>query len=105
MRRLTYEEAAHGKRVIYTGRTTPANVTDSEPGGNGQTLTEHHPGVINRVADDRRVFVDFLGLEHQPISNIGFLPDDDGHYPGLVLVGPDDWAAACAVGGWSALAG
>lgn len=29
----------------------------------------------------------------------------DGCYPGLVLVTPDDWAAACAVDWWSALAG
>lgn len=105
MRRLTYEEAAHGKQVIYTGRGSPADVTDPELMGSRQVLTEHHPGVIACVADDRRVFVHFLGLDDHPVSDLGFLPDDDGHYPGLVLASADDWAAACAVGWWSALAG
>ena len=68
-------------------------------------LMDSHPGTIARVSGDRQVFVHFLGLEDEPVSSLGFMRDDDGHYPGLVLVSPDEWVAACAVGWWSSLAG
>lgn len=105
MRRLTFEEAAHGKQVMYTGRATPSNVTDPDLLEDGRILMENHPGTIARVSDDRQVFVHFLGLEEEPVSDLGFMPDDDGRYPGLVLVTPEEWVAACAVGWWSTLAG
>ena len=104
MRRLTFEEAAGGKQVMYTGRATPANVTDLARVEDGRILMDNHPGTIARVSDDRQVFVTFLGLEDQPVSDLGFVPDADGHYPGLVLVTPEEWVAACAVGWWSTLA-
>lgn len=105
MRRLTSAEAGHGKQVMYTGQVSPSDVTDPELLEVGRTLAENHPGIIARVSDNGQVFVHFLGLEDEPVSDLGFMADDDGYYPGLVLVTPDEWVAACAVGWWSTSAG
>ena len=106
MRRLTKAEAAHGKQVIYTGQAGESTRRDDpELLEDGRILTDNHPGTIARVSDNGHVFVHFLGLEEDPVSDLGFIPEDDGHYPGLVLVSPDEWVAACAVGWWSTSAG
>ena len=89
------------RRVIYVGRAAPANISRAELVERGQILMEHHPGVVDHVSDDGQVFVRFVGLEEEPLSQIGWMPDELGRYPGLVMVDPDEWEAAVVSGWWA----
>ena len=102
MRLLTQADGV-GTRVLYVGRTDPANVDDDDLVAAGRVLQEHHPGIVSRIDPDDGVRVDFLGLEQEPIAAQSFLADQSGTYPGLVVVSLDDWEAARQSGWWSAL--
>lgn len=101
MRPLTLSDPV-GTRVLYMGRADPANVADASLVATGNLLGEGHPGTVARVDPKGGVCVSFLGLEHEPISDTPFLPDDDGRCPGLVAVNGEEWAAACSAGWWAA---
>ena len=104
MRALMTEEAAPLRSVIYVGRAAPTNITKPELLASGRILMEHHPGIVERVSDDGQVFVRFVGLEDEPLSDVGWLPDENGRYPGLVLVDPEEWEAALVSGWWAGTA-
>ena len=100
MRALTTEEAAPRRRVIYVGRATERSATGPGPLDNGRILMEHHPGIIDHVSDDGQVFVRFVGLEDEPLSDSTWVPEASGRYPALVLVDPEEWEAAVVAGSW-----
>jgi hypothetical protein len=101
MRALTTEEAAPRRRVIYVGRAAPTRITRPDVLDNSLMLREHHPGVIDHVSDDGEVFVRFVGLEEETLSDVGWMPDENGRYAELVLVDPQEWEAAVVSGAWA----
>ncbi|MGW5237870.1 hypothetical protein ACWEOW_02955 [Monashia sp. NPDC004114] len=101
MRALTIDEAIAGRRVIYVGRVAPSNITRRDLLEGGHILMEHHPGTIDHASDDGLVFIRFVGLEDEPLTDVGWMPDENARYPGLVLVDPDEWEAALVSGWWA----
>jgi hypothetical protein len=102
MRPLTQSDPV-GTRVLYVGRADASNVADDALVAAGRVLEENHPGIVTSNDEDDGVRVQFLGLEHEPIAGEHFLADDSGNYPGLVVVGLEDWMAARSVGWWAGL--
>ena len=102
MRPLTQSDPV-GTRVLYVGRGDAANVADGALVAAGRVLAENHPGIVTSNHEDDGVCVRFLGLEQEPIATQCFLADDSGHYPGLVVVGLEDWMAARSAGWWAGL--
>lgn len=92
-----------GTRVVHTDRRDDADSSDAVRQAAGRLLGEHHPGTVTSVHPHRGVTVSFLALESEPISRSWFRSDEDGCVPGLVVVGPEEWEAACASGWWAAL--
>jgi len=101
MRALSTEEAAPRRRVIYVGRAAGRSTTRPDLLGSGRVLLEHHPGIIDHVSDDGQVFVRFVGLEDEPVSDPTWVPEASGRYPDLVLVDPEEWEAAVVSGSWA----
>jgi hypothetical protein len=101
MRALTTEEAAPRRRVIYVGRAAEPSTTGVDL-LDGRVLAEHHPGTIDHVSDDGQVYVRFVGLEDEPLSDSTWVPGASGRYPALVLVDPEEWEAAVVSSSWAA---
>ena len=102
MRALTTEEAAPRRRVIYVGRAAERRTTGADLLDSGGILAEHHPGIIDHVSDDGKVYVRFVGLEDEPLSDSTWVPGASGRYPALVLVDPEEWEAAVVSSSWAA---
>ena len=81
MRALTTEEAAPRRRVIYVGRAAERSTTGPDLLDSGRILIEHHPGIIDHVSDDGQVYVRFVGLEDEPLSDSTWVPGASGRYP------------------------
>lgn len=105
MKLLRTDAAVVGKRVLSADTEPDASdVLSQDLRARNHVLMPQHPGVIDQFDGPglNHCIVQFLGLEHEPISMIvGYDHDSDGVYVGLIDPTDDEWHTAVANGWWT----